>query len=339
MAPMLKPYKKSSAFTIVELLIVIAIIAILIALLIPAVQAAREAARKMECTNNLKQIALAASNHEQSMNHYPTGGWGFNWVGDPNRGFGRKQPGGFFYNILPFMELKNTHDMPKVGDMAQKKRLSAVMLMQPMSSFNCPSRRYMACTRVNPTYDTMVNAEKASTVESSPLWFHSDYKANGGSRMYQWVMGPDSWVEGDDPTPTGYFQSDSIAIAARKNNGIAYQHSTVTNSDIADGTTHTYFVGEKFLNPDQYYTGVDFSDDHPFLGADDYDLVGWTDQPPMRDRRGVSSKVSTPFGSNHPYTFNMALCDGSVTSVKYDIDLEVHRTNGCRDDRLLNLKP
>jgi prepilin-type N-terminal cleavage/methylation domain-containing protein/prepilin-type processing-associated H-X9-DG protein len=330
---------RTSAFTLVEMLVVIAIIGILIALLLPAIQTAREAARRMECSNHLRQIVLATLNHEQLVNHYPTGGWGFNWVGDPDRGHGRRQPGGFFYNILPYMELNSVHDMPKTGDLAAKKRMSALMLMQPMPIFNCPSRRSATLNPVNPTYDTMVNAVKAYSIDPSPFWYHADYKANGGSTMYQWSMGPASWADGDDPGPTGYFQKDSMAIKARNNSGICFQHSVITNVDIVDGTSHTYLVGEKFLNPDQYFTGKDFSDDHPFLSADDYDLIGWTDQPPMRDRRGVSSYVSTPFGSKHPYTFNMAFCDGSVTALTYDIDWTVHKKNSCRDDRYFHVGP
>ncbi len=98
-------------------------------------------------------------------------------------------------------------------------------------------------------------------------------------------------------------------------------------------------MGEKNLNPDQYFTGIDFSDDHPFLGADDYDLVGWADKEPSRDRRGVSRFISTPFGSNHPYTFNMAFCDGSVTSMEFEIDLTVHQKNSCRNDLLFHVGP
>ena len=100
-------------FTLVELLVVIAIIGILIALLLPAVQAAREAARRLQCKNNLKQQALGCMTHNDALGYLPSGGWDFLSLGDPDRGFGEQQPGGWMYSILPYIEHQSIYELGK----------------------------------------------------------------------------------------------------------------------------------------------------------------------------------------------------------------------------------
>ena len=102
--------KMRFGFTLVELLVVIAIIGILIALLLPAVQAAREAARRMQCTNNLKQISLAVLGYESSYRQFPAGcvvSVPGNCTGGDCRGTG------FLVTILPYIEQRDVYDLYK----------------------------------------------------------------------------------------------------------------------------------------------------------------------------------------------------------------------------------
>jgi type II secretory pathway pseudopilin PulG len=123
---------------------VITIIGILISLLLPAVQSAREAARRTQCQNNLKQMGLAMLNHEQAQTFFPSGGWGWFWVGVPDRGTGREQPGGWGYALLPYLEQTALHDAGADGDpnslSAQKLAASAQRIATPLAMYQCPTR-------------------------------------------------------------------------------------------------------------------------------------------------------------------------------------------------------
>src|SRR5262245_56477715 len=127
-------------FTLVELLVVIAIIGILVALLLPAIQAAREAARRTECTNHLKQLSLGALNHENAHKFLPSGGWGFMWTGDPDRGVGATQPGGWPYSLLNFLEEGAVHAIGAGLSDAEKKAQTLRQKATPVPVFYCPTR-------------------------------------------------------------------------------------------------------------------------------------------------------------------------------------------------------
>ena len=117
---------KSRGFTLVELLVVIAIIGILVGLLLPAVQAAREAARRMQCTNNLKQIGLALHNYESAMKKLPAGSFTVNDA-TPHT------------VILPFLEASNNFALFNFSYSLNGSTLNSAAIKQTIPFYVCPS--------------------------------------------------------------------------------------------------------------------------------------------------------------------------------------------------------
>ncbi len=142
-------------FTLIELLIVTAILGLLVQLMLPAVMSSQESARRLSCTNNLRQVALAVQSHHDTYKRLPSGGWHWNWPGEPERGTGPDQPGGWIFNILPFVEQQSLRDLGK--DLSGVARAAALRqrIETPVALFSCPSRRL----------------PRAYAVEEQPLYY------------------------------------------------------------------------------------------------------------------------------------------------------------------------
>jgi len=305
---------RRTGFTLVELLVVITIIGVLAALMLGGVQRGLAAARRLQCANNLAQLAKGACHHESTHGFFPSGGWGSGWVGDPDREYGRTQPGGWGYSLLPFVDQQNLHDLAARQADARKQALLAEMAATPLPVFICPSRR-RAIPYPYVSQNAYYNAQRPREAG------RSDYAACAGTT-----------APGEEKGPTSIPGAERHNWPQSHHNGVCYQRSEVTAEMVRDGLTNTYLIGERNLNPDYYTTGQAMDDDQCLYVGHCADTLRWATDQPKPDRPGVSNYWV--FGSAHGGLFHMAFCDGSVHKIVYGIDLEVHRRLGCRNDGL-----
>ena len=345
--------RKRYAFTLVELLVVIAIIGVLLGLMLSAVQAAREAARAAQCNNNLRQVALALLHHHDAQNQFPSGGWSYRWLPDPDVRDGKDQPGSWIYGILAELEEQPLRNLGVGSTGPERHRQLTQLIATPLAVLNCPSRRPAMAFPV-PTsqgYHNLPDDVNASITEAA----RSDYAgcAGGGEPaasnatfdrgLVKDGPGPDTlddanqWEEVDPATHLNRWQREFSGAA----NGVIITRYTISLRHVTDGASKTYLVGEKFLETGHYDSGYASNDDqNAYVGFDRDNQVSARDTPlaDMSSWRfyhlitGSGEDFGFHFGSAHPAVFHVAMCDGSVHGVSFDVDLALHRAAGSRDE-------
>ena len=309
------------ALSLVEVLVTFTILGLMVQLMLPAVAAARESARRLVCSQKLRRLAAATRLHVEAKHHFPSGGWHFTWVGEPERGTGKQQPGGWAYNLLDYLD---GAELRRLGQGVTDPFARAAAIRQrcttPLAEFICPSRR-----SVKP-YPHEWNRQPFT--QGGPLAIplehaaKTDYAANVGDSPltefdWRW-QGPTSLTEGDNrrfawPSSAGF-------------TGVIYGRSWVRPTDIRDGESKTYLIGEKFMDAGKYETGNDWGDNENLFTGFNNDSCRSTLGPPIPDLDGKDHR--NQFGSAHVGAWLAARCDGSVHAMSFEVDLATHRRLG-----------
>ncbi len=324
--------RRRFGFTLVELLVVIAIIGILVALLLPAVQAAREAARRMSCSNNLKQIGLASHNYHDTYKAFPMGqrrslpaGWGPSW----------------YIGMLPFCEQQPMFDKWVWGQHDGHMRTTSGVAGQ---------------TRVAMNQEFLL---PYATCPSSPL--PSVRTVNSGGNVtfttpdYVYIAGAAGEQQFQPAIPTPHMYTNTGGSLWNQNwtspNGIAKVNSCSRFRDLIDGTSNTMMFGETanfifnaartakadrragweygwMMGTDQTNTRV--------LRSSNCNVLRYPPKADVLDADGVLAdwwrRLNTPLTSAHPGTVLVALGDGSVRGVNETVDPKTYIYLGVMND-------
>ena len=265
-------YLRNRGFTLVELLVVIAIIGILIALLLPAVQAAREAARRMQCSNNLKQLGLAMHNYHDTYQCFPPGFMVVDELGNIGGGWA------WAVFLMPFIEQSPLQDKLSVtkyslGQVTSDPELMP-LLQTPLEPLKCPS----------------------STVE--PL---REYLGASGIMV----------STANYMCCRGFFRYSGPVHLEKPNNGVLFGQSSVRFADIRDGTSNTIALGERTVLPVYADQPARWPSWCGPGGLSPTGGIGSTVSSSVYDKMNHPTDIHL-FSSEHPGGANFGFADGSV---------------------------
>lgn len=299
-----------SGFTLIELLVVIAIIGILAALLMPAVQKAREAARRTECTNNLRQLGIAAHNYLDVHRVFPSG-----WIdGEPLCDF----PLTFAPPaIIPVHDptVANGQAQVIMNDWALSPYWDWHALMLPQMDQSTLDINYLLPK--NDAYNWNL-----IQIPIKPYRCPSAETINGpagvGVSHYRGNMG---WWPTNNP-------SNPNSPAQAQNNGMFFLNSAIADRDISDGFTHTFMFGESLFGlwGGSYGCCARARDDRPNFDA-------YWFAPPDPNCSGTTDRQFFGFGSYHEEVSIFTFADGHTANVAKNVDTDVFRAMCTRNGR------
>jgi prepilin-type N-terminal cleavage/methylation domain-containing protein len=296
--------QRRSAFTLIELLVVISIIAVLIALLLPAVQASREAARRTQCNNHLKQIALAIHNFENAYQTLPSSRLG-------------PQYATWLVQILPYVEqspLYNSWNLTNTYYMQ-----STTTLVTQVETFYCPSRR--SPPMLSTQFEISSTGIPDTLAHPGAL---GDYAANGGQFAGSIV---------DNPLCNGVMCQATSQVT---NNQLVNSQSQTRLRDIQDGTSQTFLVGEKHVPLSKFgQSGPSWGDGAVFNGDFPRNFNRIAGLPQFNLGQGPNDLAGPwhcKFGSYHPGICQFAFSDGHVAALKNSTPMTILNLLAVRND-------
>jgi prepilin-type N-terminal cleavage/methylation domain-containing protein len=316
----------SRAFTLVELLVVIAIIGILVALLLPAIQAAREAARRSQCSNNLKQIALAALNHHDQKQSFPPGCVmeKYPYSGGDNFFTGWTREVMAYAEDSALRELYNpTVPVNSTTDLNAKKFRETLVPL-----YTCPSDFPME----------LIIPESGPANANSIVFMTGSYRGNAGrgDGTVTWYLYESVPASSASPPNRHKGWRGPLHAVVRKEGAqpptTVYLLRTEKIKDVTDGTSKTMLLGEStnvFARRRTFwaYTHGNYVLSQPTPYAPT--LYGDFTRCTTAGTYGQSNRAChSGWFSNHPGGMNTARCDGSIEFLSFDIDLDIFAALG-----------